>query len=154
MQKITTMLWFDGQAEEAVKLYTSLFKNSKTTTVFRPDPSQPPLTIAFELDGRKFEALNGGPQFKFTEAMSLVIHCEDQKEVDHFWSKLTADGGAESMCGWLKDKFGVSWQVVPNRLIELLTDKDKGRADRAMQAMLKMKKIVIADLEKAADSAN
>jgi predicted 3-demethylubiquinone-9 3-methyltransferase (glyoxalase superfamily) len=150
MQKITTMLWFDGQAEDAVKLYTSLFRNSKTTAVFRPDPSKPPLTVSFELEGRQFEALNGGPMFKFTEAMSLMIHCADQKEVDHFWNGLIADGGAESMCGWLKDRFGVSWQVVPDRLFELLNDPDKERSGRAMQAMLQMRKLDIAALEAAA----
>jgi predicted 3-demethylubiquinone-9 3-methyltransferase (glyoxalase superfamily) len=150
MQKITTMLWFDGQAEDAVKLYTSLFKNSKATAVFRPDPSKPPLTVSFELDGRQFDALNGGPMFKFTEAMSLMIHCADQKEVDHFWNGLIADGGAESMCGWLKDRFGVSWQVVPDRLFELLNDPDKERSGRAMQAMLQMRKLDIAALEAAA----
>ena len=150
MQKITTMLWFDGQAEDAVKLYTSLFRNAKTVSVFTPEPSKPPLTITFELEGRTFEALNGGPMFKFTEAMSLMIHCADQAEVDHFWNGLIAGGGSESMCGWLKDPFGVSWQVIPNRLMELLGDPDRDKAGRAMQAMLTMKKIVIADLEAAA----
>lgn len=150
MQKITTMLWFDGQAEEAVKLYTSLFRNSKTVNVFTPEPSKPPLTISFELEGRQFEALNGGPMFKFSEAMSLMIHCADQAEVDHFWNGLIAGGGEASMCGWLKDRFGVSWQVIPRRLMELLGDSDREKAGRAMQAMLQMRKIVIADLEAAA----
>ena len=152
MQKISTMLWFDGQAEEAAKLYTSIFKNSKMGRTFRPGgEGTPALTVEFDLEGRPFQALNGGPQFKFTEAMSLVVNCDDQKEVDHFWNSLTADGGKESQCAWLKDRFGVSWQIVPKRLVELLNDKDPGRSSRAMQAMLAMQKIDIAKLEAAAN---
>jgi predicted 3-demethylubiquinone-9 3-methyltransferase (glyoxalase superfamily) len=159
MQKITPCLWFDNKAEEAVNLYISLFKNSKILDTARYDkesakvsgmPEGMVLTISFELDGQKFLALNGGPLFKFTEAISLTIDCKDQKEVDHFWNNLTKDGGEESQCGWLKDKFGLSWQVVPIILPKLLTDKDTKKAQRTMKAMLTMKKLDVAKLEKAA----
>jgi len=152
-QKITPFLWFDGNAEEAMNHYISIFKNSKVVSVTRygeagPGPAGTIMVASFELDGQQFSALNGGPQFKFTEAISLVVHCESQEEVDHFWSKLSA-GGAESQCGWLKDKFGLSWQVVPRVLIELLQDPNPEKATRVMQAMLQMKKIDIARLRQA-----
>lgn len=160
MQKITPFLWFDNQAEEAAKFYTSIFKNSKikngaeyseSAGEMSEKPAGSVMTVHFELDGMEFVALNGGPFFKFTEAISFVIDCKDQEEVDYYWEKLLADGGEESQCGWLKDKFGVSWQVVPRILNELLTDEDRQKAERVTQCMLKMKKIVIADLEKAAE---
>jgi predicted 3-demethylubiquinone-9 3-methyltransferase (glyoxalase superfamily) len=158
MQKITTCLWFDGRAEEAMNHYTSIFRNSKTGKVTRygdagPGPKGSVITCSFELEGREFTALNGGPQYQFTEAISLSVDCADQAEVDYYWERLTADGGAESQCGWLKDKFGLSWQIVPRRLIELLGDPDPRRARRATEAMLKMRKIDIAELERAADAA-
>ena len=158
VQKITPFLWFDKNAEEAVNLYTSIFKNSKITTLTRYEaegakaahmPEGTVMTVAFQLDGQNFTAMNAGPIFKFTEAISFVVNCETQEEVDHFWNKLTADGGTESQCGWLKDKFGLSWQITPKQLIELISSKDAAKAKRAMQAMLQMKKIVIADLETA-----
>jgi predicted 3-demethylubiquinone-9 3-methyltransferase (glyoxalase superfamily) len=157
MQKITTCLWFDGQAEEAMNFYTSVFRNSKAGKVTRygdggPGPKGSVLTCSFELEGREFTTLNGGPHFKFTEAISLIVDCKDQAEVDYYWEKLTADGGAESQCGWLKDKFGLSWQIIPRRLMELLGDPDAGRAQRATEAMLKMQKIDVAELERAADA--
>jgi predicted 3-demethylubiquinone-9 3-methyltransferase (glyoxalase superfamily) len=152
-QKITTFLWFDGNAEEAVNHYTSIFKNSKILNVARygdagPGPKGSAMTVDFQLEGQDFIALNGGPQFKFTEAISLLVNCETQKEVDELWKKLTA-GGEESMCGWLKDKFGLSWQIVPRRLMELMQDKDPKKAKRVMEAMLQMRKIDIAKLEAA-----
>src|SRR5215813_2100344 len=158
MQKITPFLWFDDQAEEAAKFYTSVFKDSKIGRVLRYDekaakaaggPVGSVLTIEFEIEGQKFVALNGGPQFKFNESISFVINCEAQEEVDYFWEKLTADGGEESACGWLKDKFGVSWQVTPTILIDMLNEKDAGKAERVMHAMLQMKKIDIAKLKAA-----
>ena len=149
MQKITTFLWFDGHAEEAMKFYVSIFKNSKiVSTMAGPDGKV--LTGTFQLEGQQFMALNGGPQFKFTEAISLFVNCETQAEVDDLWNKLTA-GGAESQCGWLKDKFGLSWQIIPSTLGRLLGDKDRAKAGRAMQAMLQMKKIDIAKLQQAFD---
>src|SRR5712692_5896052 len=157
MQKITPFLWFDSQAEDAVKFYVSIFKGSRIRGVTRYDdegakaagrPKGSVMTVAFELDGQEFTALNGGPVFKFTEAISLVVKCETQEEVDHFWEKLSA-GGQEVQCGWLKDRYGVSWQVVPTVLIELLQDKDPEKAKRVMAAMLKMKKIEIAALKRA-----
>lgn len=155
MQKITPFLWFDNQAEEAAKFYTSIFKNSKINTVTHygeAGPSEPGsvLTVEFELDGVSFVALNGGPTFKFTEAISLQIACETQEEVNNLWNKLTADGGAPSQCGWLKDKYGLSWQVVPTALPRLLKQPDAEKANRVMAAMLKMTKIEIAELERAA----
>jgi predicted 3-demethylubiquinone-9 3-methyltransferase (glyoxalase superfamily) len=158
-QKITPFLWFNHQAEEAAKFYISIFKNSTIGKVTRYDEEaakatgQPPgslMTIEFELEGQRFVALNGGPHFKFTEAVSFVINCDTQEEVDHFWSKLSA-GGEESRCGWLKDKFGLSWQVVPVVLIEMLADKDVVKAKRVMNAMLQMDKIEIPKLQKAYD---
>ena len=152
-QKITTFLWFDNNAEEAVNLYTSLFKNSKILSVTRngeggPGPKGSVLVISFQLDGQQFAALNGGPTFKFSEAISLVVNCETQEEVDHFWEKLGA-AGQKGQCGWLKDKFGVSWQIVPTVLPQLLQDKDPQKAKRAMDAMMKMTKLDIKTLEEA-----
>lgn len=144
IQKITPFLWFENQAEEAAKFYCSVFNNSKVTGVS-------PMIVTFELEGIKFTALNGGPRFRFTEAISFVVTCHSQEEVDYYWSKLTSDGGEESMCAWLKDKYGLSWQIVPTALMELIGHTDGEKANRAMQAMLKMEKIVIADLQKAFD---
>ena len=154
MQKITPFLWFDGKAEEAMKLYTSVFNNSKIINIYYwgkggPFPEKQVMNGIFELDGQRFYAFDAGPQFKFTEAISFFVSCDTQDEIDHFWNKLTADGGQESMCGWLKDKFGVSWQIVPPVLGEMLVDKDRTKAGRVMQAMMGMKKIIIADLNKA-----
>jgi predicted 3-demethylubiquinone-9 3-methyltransferase (glyoxalase superfamily) len=156
-QKITTFLWFDGNAEEAANHYTSIFKNSKILNVARygdggPGPKGAVMTVNFQLEGQEFIALNGGPQFKFTEAISLLVNCETQKEVDELWSKLTA-GGEESRCGWLKDKFGLSWQIVPKALFKLLQDRDPKKSKRVMEAMLQMKKIDVELLEKAAARA-
>ena len=150
MKKITPFLWFDTQAEEAMNFYASIFKNSKVGDVSR-GPDGKVFSVTFQLERQDFMALNGGPQFKFNEFISFFVNCETQAEVDELWSKLTADGGEESMCGWLKDKYGMSWQIVPSALGELLGDKDAEKSGRAMQAMLQMKKIVIADLQKAFD---
>jgi len=158
MQKITPCLWFDNKAEEAVNLYVSLFENSKVGRTTRYDaesakvsgqPEGSVLTISFQIAGQDFLAMNGGPLFKFTEATSFIVDCEDQEEVDKYWNKLTADGGQESQCGWLKDKFGLSWQIVPKVLNEMLTDSDPSKVQRAMHAMLQMKKINIAALKQA-----
>jgi predicted 3-demethylubiquinone-9 3-methyltransferase (glyoxalase superfamily) len=158
-QKITTFLWFDSQAEEAASFYVSIFKNSRIVGVTRYDdesskaagrPQGSVMTVAFELDGQVFTALNGGPLFKFTEAISLVVNCESQKEVDHFWNELTA-GGQEVQCGWLKDRYGVSWQIVPTALLEMLQDKDSEKSRRTMKAMLTMKKLDVDVLKKAYD---
>ncbi len=158
MQKITTCLWFDNQAEEAVNFYTTIFKNSKIGSTSRYDeasaaasgrPAGSILTITFELEGRQFIALNGGPMFKFNESVSLVVNCNDQNELDYYWNKLTSDGGQESMCGWLKDKFGLSWQIVPAKLGELMSGKDGEKAKRVMSALLEMKKLDIKTLEEA-----
>ena len=149
MQKITPFLWFDGNAEEAMNFYLSVFKNSKQVSTM-PGPGGKVMGVTFELDGLEFIGLNAGPMFKFNEAVSFFIKADTQEEIDYYWQRLTADGGEESMCGWLKDKFGLSWQVVPSLLGELLGHQDRDTAGRAMQAMLKMKKIIIADLENAA----
>ena len=158
MQKVTPFLWFDNQAEEAAKFYTTIFKNSKIGKILRYDeasakaaggPVGSVLTIEFEIEGQKFTALNGGPQFTFNESVSFVVNCETQEEVDYFWEKLTADGGKESACGWLKDKFGLSWQITPRILIEMLQDKDAEKAGRVMKAMLQMEKIDIKKLKDA-----
>ena len=162
MQKITTMLWFDNQAEEAARFYTSIFKNSKVKSVTRYGdagaqaagrPKGSAMTVSFEIEGQEFVGLNGGPVFKFSEAISLVVNCETQDEVDEMWAKLTADGGEPGPCGWLKDKYGLSWQVVPTMLFELLESKDAKKAERAMAAMLKMSKLDIEALEQAAEKA-
>ncbi len=156
MQKISPFLWFNGQAEEAANHYVNVFKNSKINNVARygenmPMPAGTAMTVSFELDGQKFTALNGGPHFTFNESVSFVIDCKDQDEVDYYWESLLAGGGTESQCGWLKDKFGLSWQVVPRRLIELASDADKAKSGRAMQAMMGMVKINVAELERAAN---
>ena len=157
-QKITPFLWFDTRAEEAVKFYTSVFKDSKVGAITRYDnegakvsgrPKGSVMTIDFQIAGQEFTALNGGPLFKFTEAVSFVVNCENQKEVDHFWEKLSA-GGEKSQCGWLKDKYGLSWQVVPTVLLELLQDKDAAKSQRVMHAMLQMTKLDIKKLQAAA----
>ncbi|NAZ83214.1 VOC family protein [Kineococcus sp. R8] len=150
MPATTPCLWFDGQAEEAAATYTALFPNSATTAV-TPGPDGKALMVAFTLDGREFLALNGGPQFSFTEAVSFSIACADQAEVDHYWDGLLAGGGEESRCGWLKDRFGLSWQVVPQRLGELMADPDPARAGRAGAALMGMSRIVVAELDAAAD---
>ena len=155
IQKIKPFLWFDKEAEEAVKFYCSIFKNSKILEVARypeggPAPAGSAMIVSFELEGLQFVGLNAGPLFKFTEAISFAVSTEDQEETDYFWSKLTADGGMESDCGWLKDKFGLSWQITPRALIELLSDKDRKKAARVMASMMTMKKINIAALQSAA----
>ncbi len=152
-QKITTFLWFDGNAEEAVNHYISIFKSSKILNVARygeagPGPKGSVMTVQFQLEGQEFIALNGGPQFKFTEAISLLVNCDTQAEVDELWSKLSA-GGEEGPCGWLKDKFGLSWQIVPSTLGKMMQDKDPKKSKRVMEAMLQMKKMDIARLEHA-----
>jgi predicted 3-demethylubiquinone-9 3-methyltransferase (glyoxalase superfamily) len=155
MDKITPCLWFDGNAAEAAAFYTSLFPNSRVTGVNRSPGDNPSgkkgsvLTVDFELDGRSFMGLNGGPDFKFNEAVSMSIDCEDQAEVDRYWDALLANGGKESVCGWLYDRFGLSWQVVPHRLVEMYESPDREAAERAMQAMLKMVKLDVAELERA-----
>ncbi|MER8544305.1 MULTISPECIES: VOC family protein [unclassified Mesorhizobium] len=155
MQKITPCLWFNDQAEEAMNHYVSIFKNSKVLSVMRwpkdsGDNEGKVLMVSFELDGVQFQALNGGPQFKFTQAVSLSIDCKTQEEVDYFWDRLIAGGGQPSQCSWLKDKFGLSWQVVPEQLPRLLLDSDREKAGRVMQAMMQMSKIDIAKIEEAA----
>jgi predicted 3-demethylubiquinone-9 3-methyltransferase (glyoxalase superfamily) len=157
MQKITTFLTFDGHAEEAVNHYTSIFKNSKIIRMTRygdgaPVPKGTVMSATFELEGQEFMALNGGPTFGFAQGISLFVKCQTQKEVDDLWEKL-CEGGEPGPCGWLKDKFGVSWQIIPDALGELLGDPDLVKAQRVMQAMLAMKKIVIADLRNAAEQA-
>jgi predicted 3-demethylubiquinone-9 3-methyltransferase (glyoxalase superfamily) len=154
MNQITPFLWFDREGEEAAKFYTSVFPNSKITNVSRygsdgPRPEGTAMTVAFELEGQAFVALNGGPQFKFTEAVSFLVNCETQEQVDAYWSKLS-EGGEEGPCGWLKDKFGLSWQIIPAALPRLLSDPDPEKAQRVMQAMLQMKKIEVDVLERAA----
>jgi len=157
MQKISPFLWFDDQAEEAANFYVSLFDDAAVTNVARypegsPGPAGQVMTVDFRLAGQEFTALNGGPEFTFTEAISFFVHCKDQEEVDRFWTQLT-EGGEESQCGWLKDRFGLSWQIVPDRLGELLGDPDPARSQAAMQAMLQMSKIEIKVLEDAANAA-
>jgi predicted 3-demethylubiquinone-9 3-methyltransferase (glyoxalase superfamily) len=147
--KISTCLWFDGAGEEAAKLYTSLIPGSKINSAFRPSPSGPALVVDFELDGVPYQALNGGPQYTHSAAASIVVHTENQEETDRLWDALTADGGEESMCGWLKDRFGVSWQIVPDALLAALSGADREGAQRAMGAMMTMKKINIAAIEAA-----
>src|SRR5438270_11520576 len=153
MQKITPFLWFDHEAEEAVNFYTSIFEDSRVKILTRyseagPGPKGTVMTIAFELVGQDFVALNGGPHFKFTEAISFVVNCDTQEELDKFWQKLS-EGGTEIQCGWLKDKYGLSWQIVPTRLPELLQGNDPERSERVMKALFQMKKLDIAALERA-----
>jgi predicted 3-demethylubiquinone-9 3-methyltransferase (glyoxalase superfamily) len=156
MPALTPCLWFNGQAEEAAGFYASIFPDSRVEKV-DPSPSETPsgpkgmvLTVEFTLSGQRFVGLNGGPDFQFNEAISFVIDCADQAEVDHYWDALTADGGQPGPCGWLKDRFGISWQVIPRRLNELIGSSDPGAAERAMKAMLEMSKIDVAELERAA----
>ena len=153
MQKITPFLWFDNQAEEAMNFYVSIFKNSKVGSVTRygdagPGPKGSVMSVSFELDGQPFMALNGGPAFHFTEAISLFVSCENQQEVDELWGKLS-EGGEKGRCGWLKDKYGLSWQIIPSGLLEALNNKDPERATRAMRAMLQMDKIDIERIRNA-----
>ena len=152
MQKITPFLWFDDEAEDAANFYVSLFEDSEVTNV-TPGPAGQAQWVGFTLAGQEFMALNGGPQNSFTEAVSFFVRCKDQGEVDRLWTQLT-DGGEESQCGWLKDRFGLSWQIIPDRLGELLGDPDPGRSQRAMQAMLQMRKIDVQGLEDAANAAD
>ncbi len=157
MQKITPFLWFEGNAEEAAKYYTSIFKNSKIVQVTRYGdagakasgrPKGSVMTVVFELEGQEFIALNGGPEFKFSPAISFVVNCATQKEIDELWEKLS-EGGQQIECGWLTDKYGVTWQIVPDVIEELLSDRDPERADRVMQAVVRMKKLDIATIKKA-----
>jgi predicted 3-demethylubiquinone-9 3-methyltransferase (glyoxalase superfamily) len=157
MQKITPFLWFDGKAEEAANFYVSIFKNSKLGTVTRygeagPGPKGTVMVATFQLEGQEFIALNGGPQFKFNNAISFVVNCETQEEVDRFWERLT-EGGEEIQCGWLKDKFGLSWQIVPTILPKLIADKDAKRSQSVVKAMLQMKKIDIQGLKQAYENS-
>lgn len=152
MQKITPYLWFNDKAEEAANFYCSVFRNSKVGSVSRQGPGGPVMMVTFELDGQKFYALNGGPMFQFSEAVSFLINCDTQAEVDDFWTKLSA-GGSEGRCGWLKDKYGLSWQVVPAILGQLMGDKDPAKAGRVVQAMMQMNKMDIAKLQQAYDAA-
>ncbi len=158
MQKITPFLWFDDQAEEAVNFYISIFKNSRIISTSRYDEESNKIagrkagsvmTISFEIEGQEFTALNGGPIYKFTESVSFVINCDTQEEIDHYWNRLVEGGGTEVQCGWLKDKYGLSWQVTPRKLGELMSSSDPARSERVMGALLKMKKIIIYDLQKA-----
>jgi predicted 3-demethylubiquinone-9 3-methyltransferase (glyoxalase superfamily) len=153
MQKIVPFLWFDKEAREAAKLYTTVFKDAKikNADTMSDTPSGNVEVITIELFGQEFQLMSAGPYFKFNESISFMVNCENQEEVDYYWNALTADGGEESQCGWLKDKFGVSWQITPTILTKLTTDPDKEKANRATQAMLKMKKIIIADIVKAAE---
>jgi predicted 3-demethylubiquinone-9 3-methyltransferase (glyoxalase superfamily) len=156
MQKITPFLWFDGNAEEAVHFYASIFKDSKIGTIMRygdagPGPKGSVMTVAFELNGQEFIGLNGGPTYKFTPAVSFMVHCETQEEVDEYWDKLS-EGGAPNVCGWLQDKYGLSWQIVPTALLRMLEDKDPAKSNRVMQAMMKMTKLDISVLQAAYDA--
>jgi predicted 3-demethylubiquinone-9 3-methyltransferase (glyoxalase superfamily) len=159
MSKIAPCLWFNGQAEDAAKFYVALIPNSRIDKVMRAPVANPStaegavLTVDFTLAGQQFMGLNGGPQFPFTEAVSFTINCEDQAEVDYYWNALIADGGAPSQCGWLKDRFGLSWQIVPKQLIQFMTSPDRQAAGRAMQAMMKMSKIDVETLRRAHDNA-
>jgi predicted 3-demethylubiquinone-9 3-methyltransferase (glyoxalase superfamily) len=153
-QRITPFLWFDNQAEEAANYYCSIFKNSKLGQIVRygdtgPGPKGQVMIATFQLDGQQFTALNGGPRFKFTEAISLAVNCETQEEIDYYWEKLSADGGEQVQCGWLKDKYGLSWQVVPTIIGELMSGKDPARSNRVMQAVMQMKKLDLQTMKDA-----
>ena len=155
MSSITPFLWFDTEAEQAAELYTSLFPNSRITEVTHYGTAGPReaglvMTVSFELDGQRFTALNGGPDYRFNEAVSFAVRCADQAEIDRYWEALSSGGGEEGPCGWLKDRFGLSWQIVPRQLPELLSDPDREKAQRVMAAMLEMTKIDIAELQSAA----
>lgn len=152
MQKISPFLWFDGKAEEAATFYTAIFKNSRITNVI-PGPGGTVMGVSFELEGQEFMGLNGGPMFQFTPAVSFFIKCETQEEIDNYWTRLIEGGGEPQPCGWLKDKFGLSWQVIPNALGTMLQDKDPAKAQRTMEAMMKMSKLDIATLKKAYDGS-
>lgn len=156
MQKITPCLWFDGQAETAARFYVGLFENSRMITPTAPTPEgqRQPVMVVANIAGQEVQLLNGGPRYTLSPAFSLSVTCEDQAEVDRYWDALLADGGEQSMCGWLTDRFGVSWQIVPKRLIDLMGDPDRAKAQRVTDAMLKMKKLVVADLEAAADAGD
>ncbi|MEW6051311.1 MAG: VOC family protein [Candidatus Zixiibacteriota bacterium] len=154
MQKISPFLWFDTQAEEAANFYVSIFKNSKVNLVTRygdhgPGPKGSVMTVSFQLEGQEFVALNGGPMFKFTEAVSFVVNCETQAEVDYYWDKLIAEGGQPIQCGWLKDKYGLAWQIVPTAFFRMISDKDAGKRERVMLAMMQMVKFDLAALQRA-----
>lgn len=149
MTTLMPCLWFDDRIDDAITFYTETFKSATVHELVRHAPDKPAFTAVIELEGQKFMLLNGGPQFKFTEAVSFVINCDGQDEVDYFWNRLVSEGGEESMCGWCKDRFGLSWQVVPKQLMETMGGPDRAGANRAMQAMLQMRKIVVADLQKA-----
>lgn len=151
MKSITPCLWFENQGETAARYYVSLFADSRMISPSEPTPqgAPPPVMVVFEIAGQRVMAINGGPDFRLDEAFSFFVDCDDQAEVDRYWELLTADGGAESMCGWLRDRFGVSWQIIPRRLGELMSDPDPEKAQRVTEAMLKMKKIVVAELEEA-----
>jgi predicted 3-demethylubiquinone-9 3-methyltransferase (glyoxalase superfamily) len=156
--KITPFLWYDKEAEDAAKFYVSIFKNAKINQVARYPEGSPyeagtVMTVTFELDGQHFTAINGGPHFKFDEAISFTVDCDGQDEVDYYWERLLAGGGAPSQCGWLRDKYGLAWQITPKQLIELTTSTDKAQNNRVFGAMMKMSKIIVADLERAAKSA-
>jgi predicted 3-demethylubiquinone-9 3-methyltransferase (glyoxalase superfamily) len=151
--KIRPFLWFGQNAEAAAKFYVSLFKNSKIVLTMPGAPGGDAMGVEVEIDGQRVIIFNGGPHFKLTEAVSLMIHCDDQAEVDYFWNALVADGGKASQCGWLKDKFGLSWQVIPEALTRLMSDKNPAKAGATVQAMLKMSKIIVADLQRAYDAA-
>ena len=156
MQKISPFLWFDSNAEEAVNFYVSIFKDSKIKDVSRygdagPGPKGQVMVMSFEIEGQEFVALNGGPRFKFTEAVSFVVHCNGQKEVDHYWDRLLEGGGQTQACGWLKDRYGLSWQIVPNEFFDLMKDKDPAVRNRVMQAMMGMVKFDVEGLKKAAE---
>ncbi len=152
MQKIRTFLWYDGNAEEAVKFYIATLGNGKIIETM-PGPGDKPMGLTFELEGLEYMALNGGPQFKHTPAISLFVSCKDQQEVDRLWNAFTSGGGKESMCGWLEDKYGVSWQIIPTALMKMMGDKNPKKAQATMNAMLKMKKIIVKDLQAAYDAA-
>jgi predicted 3-demethylubiquinone-9 3-methyltransferase (glyoxalase superfamily) len=154
MQKITPFLWFDNQAEEAANFYVSVFKDGRIKNITRygdagPGPKGSVMVVSFEINGQSFAALNGGPTFKFTEAVSFLVHCKTQEEVDYYWDKLTGAGGAPSRCGWLKDKYGLSWQIIPDVLLDMVNDPDAAKSNRAFEAMLKMAKIDIGKLQEA-----